>query len=126
MSEGSLNFALDVYNDFYDYYEGIYVQESFYLAGYHAVRAIGWGTIPEAIAAGKPYDESHYWICVNSWGDDWGEDGYFKIRFDAEIGYISTSVKASLINESSRDFDIYSKALIGFSLTFMSLLWLYD
>ena len=38
----------------------------------HAVVILGWG-----------YDEEHqtkYWICSNSWGKNWGENGFFKVR----------------------------------------------
>jgi hypothetical protein len=36
----------------------------------HVVSIIGWG-----IDGGIPY-----WIASNSWGPDWGEDGYFRIE----------------------------------------------
>lgn len=35
----------------------------------HAVKIIGWGTME-----GKPY-----WLIENSWGEDWGENGYAKV-----------------------------------------------
>lgn len=41
------------------------------LVGSHAVLLTGWG---EDTAGVK------HWIVKNSWGADWGEDGYFKIR----------------------------------------------
>lgn len=36
----------------------------------HVVSIIGWG-----IESSVPY-----WICTNSWGPDWGEEGYFRIE----------------------------------------------
>jgi len=40
----------------------------------HAVRVVGWG---------EAYQEGiliKYWICANSWGTGWGDDGYFRIE----------------------------------------------
>lgn len=40
----------------------------------HAVVCVGWGeeTIDDEVVK--------YWILKNSWGDQWGENGYFKIN----------------------------------------------
>ncbi len=36
----------------------------------HAVKLVGWGT-----EAG-----GDYWLVANSWNEDWGDKGFFKIR----------------------------------------------
>jgi len=40
------------------------------LAGGHAVKILGWGKE-------KGVD---YWLCANSWGPEWGDQGFFKIK----------------------------------------------
>ncbi|CDR96060.1 cathepsin C precursor, putative [Babesia bigemina] len=40
----------------------------------HAVAIVGWG---QQLEQGKMVK---YWLCRNSWGPEWGEDGYFKIE----------------------------------------------
>lgn len=66
--------TMPVYEDFYYYYTGIYLHSFGDLLGYHAIRVIGWGE-----EEGTPY-----WIAANSWGDWWGENGYFRYDFDNE------------------------------------------
>lgn len=45
------------------------------LIGSHAVLIVGWGEFQND----SSYDDE-YWIVKNSWGSDWGDEGYFKIR----------------------------------------------
>ncbi|CAN1229919.1 Senescence-specific cysteine protease SAG12 [Linum grandiflorum] len=54
----------------------------------HAVTAVGYGTD----ASGKKY-----WILKNSWGADWGENGYMRIEKDGELkeGLCGLAMEAS-------------------------------
>jgi len=36
----------------------------------HAIQLVGWGTDPKA---------GDYWLVRNSWGPNWGEDGYIRV-----------------------------------------------
>lgn len=65
--------AMTVYADFMSYKSGIYKHTWGGMQGGHAIRIIGWG---HDAASGI-----NYWICANSWGDSWGEQGYFRIAF---------------------------------------------
>ena len=69
-TNGPMETGFDVYNDFFSYSSGIYQHVSGLYAGGHAVKIIGWGN-----EAGVDY-----WICANSWGTGWGEQGFFRIR----------------------------------------------
>ncbi|KAI4343018.1 hypothetical protein MLD38_027568 [Melastoma candidum] len=42
----------------------------------HAITAVGYGT----------EGRKKYWLMKNSWGEDWGEDGYLRIARDVEAG----------------------------------------
>jgi len=73
MNYGPVQANFLVFEDFYQYNDGVYQRsKNAHLTGSHAVRIIGWGTD----------DDSHldYWLVANSWGTNWGEGGFFKIR----------------------------------------------
>jgi len=71
MANGPVETGFDVYEDFFSYKSGIYHYTSGSKAGGHAVKIIGWGQ----------ENGVNYWICANSWGSSWGEDGFFRIEF---------------------------------------------
>ncbi|MHB1355179.1 MAG: C1 family peptidase [Anaerolineae bacterium] len=69
-----------VYTDFDDYSGGVYQYDGFsYLRSYHAALLVGYQDLPGQYGGG-------YFICKNSWGVDWGEDGYFRIAYN-QLGY---------------------------------------
>ncbi|GKT25287.1 hypothetical protein ADUPG1_012991, partial [Aduncisulcus paluster] len=67
--EGPLEVAMICYSDLKDYVSGIYQHEYGHLTGLHAVKIIGYGS----------EDGVDYWTVANSWGADWGEEGFFRI-----------------------------------------------
>ena len=67
---GPLPAGMTIYQDFFAYDGGIYEHKSGDYRGGHIVVIVG-------------YDENDdYWICKNSWRSGWGENGYFRIKFD--------------------------------------------
>ena len=69
-NNGPLEGAFTVYNDFFNYAGGVYHHVSGGVAGGHAIKVLGYGTL----------NGENYWLCANSWGPSWGEKGFFKIR----------------------------------------------
>ncbi|MBN3035054.1 MAG: hypothetical protein JW861_05665 [Bacteroidales bacterium] len=63
------------YSDLDRYEKGIYEYDGESTEeGGHWIVVIGWCDDDEVKNEG-------YWICRNSWGPDWGEDGYFRIPY---------------------------------------------
>jgi C1A family cysteine protease len=54
------------------YKEGSYhrAQDSFRYPGVHIVKIVGWAS---------RMDGDEEWIVENSWGEDWGENGYIRV-----------------------------------------------
>jgi cathepsin B len=69
MTHGPVDAAFTVYDDFLTYKSGVYRHHSGSQLGGHAVKLIGWGT----------ENGQDYWIVINSWNEDWGDNGQFKI-----------------------------------------------
>jgi len=69
MTTGPLAVAFSVYSDFPTYKSGVYQHVSGDYLGGHAVEAVGWGV----------ENGQKYWLIKNSWNDQWGAGGFFKI-----------------------------------------------
>lgn len=67
---GPVQAAYYVFSDFQSYSSGIYKRtpRSRILGG-HSITIVGWGV----------ENDTKYWKVLNSWGEDWGENGYFRI-----------------------------------------------
>ncbi|KAL1115134.1 hypothetical protein AAG570_007165 [Ranatra chinensis] len=76
MSNGPVQATMKVNPDFFMYSGGIYKCSALpgSESGFHSVRIVGWGQEQQG---GRPVK---YWTVANSWGQDWGEGGFFRIR----------------------------------------------
>ncbi|CAG9855972.1 unnamed protein product [Phyllotreta striolata] len=89
---GPVQATMKVYHDFFTYNGGIYKHSTMginHKQGYHSVRIIGWGEDRTNRGMVK------YWLVANSWGSNWGEDGYFRIERGTNECEIETFVIAS-------------------------------
>jgi C1A family cysteine protease len=66
--------AVDVNGSFSSYAGGVY-DDCYYSGTNHMVVLVGWNDA-----------EGGYWIMRNSWGDEWGEEGYMRIRYKSKSG----------------------------------------
>ncbi|WKN45013.1 C1 family peptidase [Tunicatimonas pelagia] len=66
---GPVSACFEVFGDFYSYQSGVYRHVSGDSEGWHCISIIGYN------------DAGGYWIGKNSWGTNWGEEGYLKIKY---------------------------------------------
>jgi hypothetical protein len=104
---GPLSAGMEVYSNFGDYSSGVYTPSGS-LLGYHLVCIVGYN------------DNSGYWICKNSWGKGWGENGWFKIKYgvcgiEDEVVYLDVEADQDAVesikygvNTYKREGDIYN------------------
>jgi C1A family cysteine protease len=72
-NNGPLYVSFYVSNDFYSYRSGIYTDSRRFCGtqyNNHAVLLVGYGT----------ENGLNYWKLKNSWGTNWGENGFFRLR----------------------------------------------
>ena len=69
MTNGPVEGAFTVYDDFPTYKSGVYKHTTGQALGGHAIKILGWG-IESSLK---------YWLVANSWNSDWGDMGFFKI-----------------------------------------------
>lgn len=91
MESGPVQAIMMVYQDFFHYRDGIYRLSPYGnkdMKGYHSVRIIGWGE-----EAGQKY-----WTVANTWGEQWGENGYFRIARGRDESGIESFVVTVLVD----------------------------
>jgi C1A family cysteine protease len=68
-TKGPVSSCFVVYQDFFSYKTGVYRHVTGSQAGGHCVTIVGYN------------DSPGFWICKNSWGTGWGEQGFFCIAY---------------------------------------------
>ena len=69
-TNGPIEGAFTVYQDFMNYKSGVYYHTSGGVLGGHAIKVLGYGV----------ENGLNYWLCANSWGTSFGINGFFKIK----------------------------------------------
>ncbi|MFA6322065.1 MAG: C1 family peptidase [Candidatus Buchananbacteria bacterium] len=93
---GPVEVGMAVYQDFFNYSNGVYYHKFGVLVGGHAVTIVGFGK----------EDSQDYWVVKNSWGPNWGENGYFKIfvgdsNIDSWFAFVADGPKSSTVIQSA-------------------------
>jgi C1A family cysteine protease len=68
-TRGAITGCFYVFDDFFSYRSGVYRHVTGELAGGHCVVIVGYD------------DAESCWICKNSWGPSWGDNGFFRIGY---------------------------------------------
>lgn len=69
VTKGPVEAGFTVFEDFGAYKSGVYQHLKGKALGGHSIKIIGYG-VEEGVK---------YWLCVNSWNEQWGDQGLFKI-----------------------------------------------
>ncbi|NLH47921.1 MAG: hypothetical protein GX444_04870 [Myxococcales bacterium] len=86
LQNGPIVAGFMVFEDFEAYTGGIYEHTYGSMLGGHAIQIVGYDL------------DEEYWICKNSWGEDWGENGFFRAKFDSGFlgfGYQGAAITAT-------------------------------
>jgi len=78
-----------VYEDFMYYSGGVYEYAWGNVVAGHAILIVGWD------------DANECWICKNSWGPYWGEQGYFRIKWgNCQMGTNAEFIWSEMIQDT--------------------------
>jgi len=95
MTDGPLEAAFDVYQDFMTYKSGVYQHTTGGMLGGHAVKLVGWGV-----------DETSglkFWTVANSWTTTWGEKGFFRIQRGVNMCNFESGIVAGQASVSNNE-----------------------
>lgn len=98
---GPVEAAFTVYADFLTYKSGVYEHTSGKELGGHAIKVMGWGV----------EDGKKYWLVANSWNEDWGDNGTFKIARGKDECGIESSVVAGRIKTPAPNAEVEEQSI---------------
>jgi len=107
-------FGADKDSDYYNpethalYYNGN-------ITGNHYVTLVGWDDNYSADNFKIKPEGNGAWICKNSWGTDWGEDGYFYLSYYDNSLKLEASAVGFIINNTELYNKLYQYDVCGFS-----------
>lgn len=87
LQDGPVTAGFQVKADFENYTGGVYEATTTEIRGGHGVVILGYD------------DAGEYWICKNSWGPEWGEEGYFRHKWESGLlsfGYQSVDISVDV------------------------------
>lgn len=67
-------------------FSGVYKHVAGKVLGGHAIRILGWGV----------ENDTPYWLVANSWNNDWGDHGFFKILRGSDECGIEGQINAGI------------------------------
>lgn len=124
MTKGPVASVFTVYSDFPTYRKGVYSPGSTAVPlGGHCIKILGWGNdghcksisgaasdnwcvtnccgnppnCPATLCkCDKPNPGGYYWLVANSWNEDWGDQGFFKMKKGSNTCEIEIHVSAGM------------------------------
>ncbi|CAH1778478.1 unnamed protein product, partial [Owenia fusiformis] len=115
LTNGPVQATFVVHEDFFMYKSGIYshsvAPDDIGLSGYHSARIVGWGSECSS------QEETKYWIVANSWGKQWGEQGYFRIQKGVNECEIESYVVGVTVRPSVVKSQLQSGPILDLTVT---------
>lgn len=96
--KGPVTTQYNVYRDHFYYKSGIYKHVDGEFLGAHVVSVVGYN------------DDERYFIVKNSWGPEWGENGFFRISYDDEDSEIGATNLYPILDKIDEVLKIESPA----------------
>jgi len=92
MLHGPAQASMFTIEEFEVYHGGVFNTDKTDYTGAHAIKIVGWGVTN----ASEPAGPMPYWLIANSWNEDWGEQGFFRIRRGSNECDIESKVVAGI------------------------------
>ena len=90
------------------------------ISGNHYVTLVGWNDTYSADNFKIKPEGDGAWICKNSWGTDWGDEGYFYLSYYDNSLKLGLSAIGFIINNTELYNKLYQYDVCGFSESYFN------